>query len=124
MHLQRRPGGPIRIAPVRPWLRAPARVHERRWQGDVFRPKHILQHGEDFLFRDLVVLGFDLVGRGSDDGAEEDAGSGEEVEVVEGLEDRVPAALGGVGVEEELGGCVPEDGFGGELHEDLGVGAH
>lgn len=58
------------------------------------------------------------------DGHEEDAGAGEEAWAVEGLEDGVVAALGGVGVEEELGGGVPEDLGGGELQEDLGVGAH
>lgn len=59
-----------------------------------------------------------------DDGHEKDAGAGEEVGAVEGLEDGIVTALGGVGVEKELGGGVPEDLRGGELQEDLGIGAH
>lgn len=58
------------------------------------------------------------------DGAEEDAGAGQEAWDVEGLEDRVPAPLHGVGVEEELRRRVLEDLLGGPLQEDLGVRTH
>ena len=59
-----------------------------------------------------------------DDGYEDDARAREEAGAVDGLEDRVVAALVGVGVEEELGGGVPEDFVGRELQEDFGVGSH
>ena len=64
---------------------------------------------------------FDDVGLRGDDCNKEDAGPGEEARAVERLEDGVIAALDRVGVEEELGGSVPEDLVRRKLEEYFGV---
>ena len=124
MHLQTRAWRPVGVTAVGPGLQAPAWVEEGRWLGDIFRAVHVAEHGEDLGFCGIVVLGFDDVGLGGDDGDEQDARAGEEAGPVEGLEDWVVAALVRIGVEEELRRCVPEDLVGWELHEDFRVGAH
>ena len=124
MHLQRRPHRPIRVAPIRPRLGTPPRIHERNRLRHVLRAKHLSQDVEDLVLGRLVVLLLHDVRLRSDDGDEDDAAARQEAGAVEGLEDGVVTALGGGGVEEELGGRVPEDLVGGELQEDFGVGAH
>lgn len=74
------------------------------------------------MFCCFVGLALCAPGEFVGDGYEEDVAVWEELGHGEGLEDGVPAAHGGVGVEEVLGVLGPE-GFV-ELHEDLGVGSH
>ena len=124
MHLQRRPGRPVRIAAVRPRFQAPPCVQECRGHGHICGAVHISQHGQDLLLCGFIVLIFDAVALGRHDGYEEDAGAGEEAWAVEGLEDGEVASLDGVGVEEKLRRGVPKDLIGRELHENFGISAH
>ena len=118
--LQRHARRPVAVAPVRPLVRAPARVHERGRLGDV--AEHLAQHRQDLLLGGVVVLGLDDRGLPRHDGHEEDVAAGQEVRVRQGLEERVVPARGGRRVEEVLGVGGPE--LGGKLEEDLGVDAH
>ena len=122
MHFQAGAGGPVAVAAECPRGGAPPRVHEGGGLRDVFRAVHVAQDGEDLGFRGCVVLVLRGIGLLGDNCDEEDPGAGEEARTVEGLEDGIIATFYGVGVEEELGGGVPEYLVLGELEENLSVG--
>lgn len=122
MHLQRCSWWPVAVTAIGPFLQAPAWIHEVDGVRNVGVRVHLPQDGQDLLLGGFVILLFDFVALGLDDGDEEDAGARKEAWTVERLEDGEVATLEGVGVEEELGFGVPEGKR--ELHEDLGVCAH
>lgn len=121
--LERQARRPIRIRPVRPRRGTPARIEEVDRVGDVVGAEHVAQRDEDLRLGGFVGLAVDDEGLVGDDGDKEDAATGEEVGVVEGLPDGVVAALRGR-IEEQLFGFVPEDLVRRELKEDFGVGGH